>query len=277
MATKGGRDKLGLPPASIRQWSAVTSALIFIAGTLIIAISFFWEWGYWSFFGISLTKVPMSIENLTNAFLAWMPLFLKVAISLSFMALIWWLVDRKNYGKEKSMLAQFSANSKNSHEEVHAVHVAHRVFYMFSVFMAIGVPFVLSTPEIFEHFSNWTLVRFAASFLFFYAIFAFYRVSYIIWIIFYAAYAAIIFFSMAQIAAFEDSSGICASIHIKGESEIQQLQAVVLRHNHDFIYAYDPLNEKILIWARETVKHISYDAEVDAPFRSPFSGNSAQE
>ena len=63
----------------IAEWLAIISILII---ALSFAISFVWEWGYWSAFGLSLAEIPMSIENLASSILAWFPALIWSAIAV---------------------------------------------------------------------------------------------------------------------------------------------------------------------------------------------------
>ena len=256
---ENGEDK-GKPgrfsSISIAEWLA-------IGGVLIIAISFAWEWGYWSFFGLSLVEIPMLIENLTSVVFAWMPLFLVTAMTL-FTTFLWVLPHLHDWVK----VSKATDEVKKSEQGIliRAVDVLSPAFFIIGIggLLLFGSSFVFpALTEIFPY-SECLFAIFA------YTMLRFFRMHFfIVQVIFCVGMLMWVAFSAARFSASEDIVyASCASIEIKVNGEFMKKEMLVLRSSQDFIYAYSSANKKLSILPWRLIERISYDVEVDAPVRT---------
>ena len=255
---ENGEDKSGLfSPVSVAGWFA-------IGGVLIIAISFVWEWGYWSFFGVSLAEIPMSVENLASAIFAWMPFFLLAAMTMSvfFMQLV---PSFREYTEVFLQMKSMPNEDQRLWVRIILAITPAVLIIMIAVIPIMGIYFLY--PEL----SALLPYGLFLAILGFYSLFRFFSVHFIVWVMFSAAVLIWAIFGMARFVASEDIIyGPRAHIDIRLETNDEIMKRmIILRNSHDFIYAYNPTSQKLLIVPWDMVRRITYNAEIDTPIRMP--------
>ena len=268
-ANNSGSESPPFSPAIIAGWIA-------IGGVLMIVVSFFWEWGYWQFFGVSLSHVPMSLDHLGGVVLAWMPKFLTVAMTIGSVLSAWWVIYGFKVAADKRRLAQFDEQDGDLVRGTRAItHVSH----LLDGLWAPGIVLLFVADGTFENFPFWIVLIGAFSCAIIDGLLCYYRYARrVIWTLFYMGILTYGFFHLAQHFAAADAAKPRALIHIKVGNDVQKKRAIVLRNYHDFVYAYDPSSEKIVILPWATITRISYDVETgESPIGSPLSRENPQE
>ena len=256
-AAENGGAKPGLfSRFNVAEWFAVWSVLA-------IVVSFAWEWGYWSFFGVSLAEMPMSLENLAGAILAWMPFFLLTAMTLSIFFL-WLLPNLRDCAR---LWMAIDIVAENNHKIwfriADAVAPAVMVISITGLLAAFVFPVYPKFIKQLPYLEGLSAVGF-------YCFLRFFRVHFAVQMFFYAAVLIWAAFSAARFVASEDiMHAPLARIEIKLNGEFVKREMRVLRNSHDFVYAYDPTNKKLSILPWRLIERVSYDAGIDAPVRIP--------
>ena len=265
-AEENGAGKPGLfSRFYIAEWIA-------IAGVMVIAISFVWEWGYWSSFGISLAEIPMSVENLASSILVWVPeLFLPVA------ALGMWAYLGFRTGSQvaEAKEAVEVLRQKNIKDWARVISINHiwipRVLIMSSILAPLVLQYIAGKIYIIY---IWSIVGLAVAFV----ISKKYNTK-SAFVSFVVVFMCIYVYIQACASAFQDveNPAMIAQLHMD-DDKIKEKSVIVLRNSADFVFAYDVDSEKLDIIPWRMIAFINYQTvPKDAVYKIPSLSNDDSE
>ena len=273
-------ENLGQPEATAEKigkgWLMGLSAaeLIAVFTVLTIIASFLWEWGYWSVFGISISEMPLSFENLASVVSAWLPwvlFWIMPGFFLRFPAMLRKMEkddkirqQLKGGPVERAKAAVTLVKNNNTLSiVVSCLLISIAFFALYQVITEKGVhPFIMYGVAVFI-LRGYTM-RACKSFATLKAIRIIWGVSYVF---LFGGY----FYAVGRTIANVEVNGFSnlAQISIKMREAQVEKEMLILRNNHDFVYAYDPKFKKLMIMPWHSIAHISFDSEVNVNVAFP--------
>ena len=235
---------------SVTEWVAILVVSIILCSLL-------WELGYWGTFRISLSEIPLSLESVASVVSSGFVWMLMWCLPL----LLVWPLSVISMPKEKK-------------QRVRRSNFAHLLMWVYF----IGFAFLCGTQIYYEaqvHPYTALVTVMLLMVLIIYSIplrvfnsAAKNKIKYCFLILMMCGF----FYTAGRmVAGAEVDNGTLALVSVKMGDKIKEKEVIILRNNHDFVYAYDFNAKKVIIMPWISVLYISIDAESNENVRFPLS------
>ena len=229
------------PHFSVNEWIA-------LAGVLILAVSFFWELGYWHAFRISLEEIPLSLESTIVALMPSLVFPVTMALGYGFAGAF--LAKDKNDLRDSGMPNWVK---KLGTESINGLMIAMVLVYFFSVLLRayeLGEIGIGTLWVIFVLFTMHIIINVYKS-----------KSAFIFFLLFISS--SYVFIEGWSAAVESIKNPRLVQLYVANGSAEKKEDLVILRSNNDFVFAYNPKKKKVKVMPWRKVSLIAYDSTPD--------------